>query len=266
MRSVHLGYPRIAPRHFDLVVPTPEYPIPDAPNVLRVPFALSPLQVAEPDRSDLAELAGFAHPRRLFVLGGPTLYWQLPVLDMIAALDRLLKRSASDGGSVWVVGSPRTPDDLISAVRERLAAASVPTLMAPSEGSPSYRALLEAADEIYVTADSVAMVADTVNTGKRVGIVPIARSRLGRLTMAVMDKLRPGKRLFPRDLRFFWAALRQQGLGGTLEEPRASDPPDYIAMVADRVRQLLEQPPRLATGDHDSGRPASASPVARGLA
>ena len=32
MRAVHLGYPRISPRHFDLVVPTPEYPVPDAPK------------------------------------------------------------------------------------------------------------------------------------------------------------------------------------------------------------------------------------------
>src|SRR6478735_1000695 len=30
-RSVHLGFPRISPRYFDLVVPTPEYPVPDAP-------------------------------------------------------------------------------------------------------------------------------------------------------------------------------------------------------------------------------------------
>ena len=33
MRAVHLGYPRISPKHFDLVVPTPEYPVPDAPGL-----------------------------------------------------------------------------------------------------------------------------------------------------------------------------------------------------------------------------------------
>src|SRR5690348_3951784 len=46
-RCVHLGFPRISPRHFDLVVPTPEYPVPDAQNVLRVPFALTPHALRE---------------------------------------------------------------------------------------------------------------------------------------------------------------------------------------------------------------------------
>jgi hypothetical protein len=57
--------------------------------------------------------------------------------------------------------------------------------------------------------------------------------------MAVMDRLRPGKRLYPRDLRFFWRALDEAGLGGTLQAPKASSPPDYAALVAERVRRLL---------------------------
>src|SRR5438067_3845378 len=51
-RTVHLGYPRISPKHFDLVVPTPEYPVPDAPNVLRIPFALTPHGSRAIDQSD----------------------------------------------------------------------------------------------------------------------------------------------------------------------------------------------------------------------
>ncbi len=51
-RSVHLGFPRISPRHFDLVVPTPEYPVPDAANVMRIPFALSPHAARRVEQSD----------------------------------------------------------------------------------------------------------------------------------------------------------------------------------------------------------------------
>ena len=83
------------------------------------------------------------------------------------------------------------------------------------------------------------MVADAVTTGKPVGLIPIAKSGLGRVVMGSMDLLRPGKCLYPRDLRFFWAVLRREGFGGTLEEPRASSPPDYSAEVAGRVRRLL---------------------------
>ncbi len=255
MRAVHLGYPRIAPAHFDLVVPTPEYPVPDAPNVLRVPFALSPL-AAKP-RSDPAELELLRQlpgPRRLFVLGGPTLYWELPQEEMLGALERLLAIAAERGGSVLAIGSPRTPANLLDAVERRLHRADVPTFMAPREGKPSYPSMVEAADEIYVTADSVAMVADAVNTRKPVGIIPIGKSALGRVAIGLADRLRPGKRLFPRDLRYFWGSLGDHGFLGTIDEPRASNPPDFTELVAKRVRQLLELPPRPARARRDTAR------------
>ena len=126
--------------------------------------------------------------------------------------------------------------------------------MAPREGTPSYRAMVEAADELYVTADSVAMIADAVNSGKPVGIVPIAKSSWGKAVMTIADRLRPGKRLRPRDLRFFWASLQQHGFGGTIEAPRASLPSDFTADIAARVRQLLKLPPGPARADRDSAR------------
>ena len=254
MRAVHLGYPRISPKHFDLVVPTPEYPIADAPNVVRIPFALSPHGARAVERADRDLLAGYARPRRLLLIGGPTLYWDLPDPDVVAAAQDLLRSAKSDGGSVLAVASPRTPPDLASAVASALDQAPVHSLLAPTEGPPSYAALVDAADEIYVTADSVAMVADAVMTGKPVGIIPISSSSLGKSVMATMDRIRPGKRLFPRDLRFFWASLAEHGFGGTLDEPRASDPPDFTAMIADRVRRLLEQPLGPAKAGRESDR------------
>ena len=249
---VHLGYPRISPAHFDLVVPTPEYPVPNAPNVMRIPFALSPHSVSgirpDPLRQD------FAAPRRLFVVGGPTLYWDLPTGQMLSALKTLLGAASSEGGSVLVVGSPRTPEVLLHAIQRELEFTAVPSLLAPTGGPPSYASLINVADSIYVTADSVAMVADAVMTGKPVGIVPIEKSAFGKIATGLMDRLRPGKRLFPRDLRFFWAALDECGFGGTISAPRASNPPDYASIVAERVRQLLEQRPLLAKGDRDNGR------------
>ena len=254
MRSVHLGYPRISPRYFDLVVPTPEYPVPDAPNVIRVPFALSPHIAREVGATDRRLLDVYPNPRRLLLIGGPTLYWELPPRRIMRAVGRLLKRTAWDGGSILAVGSPRSPVDLLAAIQDMLEASPVPSLLAPMEGPPSYPALIEAADEIYVTADSVAMIADAVNTGKPVGIVPIGKSRLGRVTMAIADRLRPGKRLFPRDLRFFWESLGQHGFGGTIDAPVASRPADFTAEIAELVRRLLNQPPGRARADRDSAR------------
>ncbi|HEV8408783.1 MAG TPA: ELM1/GtrOC1 family putative glycosyltransferase, partial [Sphingomicrobium sp.] len=90
MRAVHLGYPRISPANFDLVVPTPEYPIPDASNVFRIPFALSPHRAREIEQSDCDLLAAYPRPRRLLLIGGPTLYWQLPLDEMVRATRRLI--------------------------------------------------------------------------------------------------------------------------------------------------------------------------------
>ena len=254
MRAVHLGYPRISPAHFDLVVPTPEYPVPEASNVVRIPFALSPLPAKRADPLETGFLERFPQPRRLFLLGGPTLYWELPPQEMLGALSRLLEISAENGGSVLAIGSPRTPAGLLDAVQETLDRAAVPTFMAPREGTPSYRSMIEEADEIYVTADSVAMVADAVNTQKPVGIIPIGKSPLGRAVIGLADRLRPNKRLYPRDLRFFWASLNDHGFGGTIDEPRASNPPDFTQLIAERVRRLLKLPPAPAKARRDSAR------------
>ncbi len=253
MRSVHLGFPRMSPRHFDLVVPTPEYPVPDAPSVLRIPFALTPHGARTIEHSDRSLLGAYPQPRRLLLVGGPTLYWQLPVDRMVAAVRYLLTVALSKGGSILAVGSPRTPVELLSQIRETLEASSVPFLFEPGDGPPAYPALIDAADEIFVTADSVAMVADAVTTGKPVGLVPIAKTGLGEFVMSVMDRVRPGQRLYPRDLRFFWAALEKEGFAGTLERPKACNPPDYAHLIAERVRRLLESPPQ-ATAGRDSGR------------
>jgi hypothetical protein len=254
MRSVHLGYPRISPAHFDLVVPTPEYPVPDAPNVVRIPFALSPHGVRDVDQADRDLLNAYPQPRRLLLIGGPTLYWELPVSRMVRAVKRLLRLAGWEEGSLVVVGSPRSPPELLTAIKATLESSSVPFLFAPIEGPPAYPALIEAADQIFVTADSVAMVADAVNTRKPVGIVPISPSRLGRAVMSVGDLLRPDQRLYPRDLRFFWASLREHGFVGTIDMPVASDPPEFTAEIAGRVRQLLGLPPEPAKAGPDGAR------------
>jgi uncharacterized protein len=264
MRAVHLGYPRISPRYFDLVVPTPEYPVPDAPNVVRVPFALSPHHAREVAKADRDLLERYPHPRRLLLIGGPTLYWNLPEGRVVRAVGRLLRTAAWDGGSVIAVGSPRTPPELLEAVRNEFEASSARSLLVPLEGPPAYAALIQAADEIHVTADSVAMVADAVMTGKPVGIVRISKSALGKAVMGVADRLRPERRIFPRDLRFFWESLAEHGFGGTIDVPQASNPPDFTAQIAKRVRRLLEQPSGPARAGPGNARSAPPNPASHG--
>src|SRR5690348_13302616 len=137
MRAVHLGFPRIHPGHFDLVVTTPEYPVPDAPNVVRIPFALTPHRARAVEQSDRDLLEAYPRPRRLLLIGGPTLYWQLPADGLTAAVKQLLKTAEANGGSIFAVGSPRTPVDVLTAVRRTLETSSAPFLFEPGDGPPA---------------------------------------------------------------------------------------------------------------------------------
>ena len=228
-RSVHIGYPRIPPDRFDLVVATPEYPVPDSEKVMRIPFALTRTVPVEPFTAP-------PEPRRLLILGGPTLYWRFDRGALVDAVKRLIDAAVDDGGSLIVVASPRTPSNIFTDVERRLRDAKIPTLAVPVGGVPSYAALLAGADQLFVTADSVAMVSDAIATGKPVGILPIAPTALGSAYSAM---LRSGIRMRPRDLRFFWKALAEEKLVGTVDQPRTGSIPDLNARVVPRVKTLL---------------------------
>jgi mitochondrial fission protein ELM1 len=236
-RAVHVGYPRISPSYFDLVVATPQYPIPDHPRLLRIPFALT--RGRNGDLPDDGFLAAYPSPRRLLILGGPTIHWRLVQSEVVQVLNSLIDAADRQGGSVLVVGSPRTPPLMLAKVKALLGKARVPATLVPTEGRPSYGALLASADSLFVTADSVSMVSDAIATGKPVGLMPVRPSLSGRLAMAILDRLRPGRRAFPHDLRYFWERLSNDRLIGTITEPRRADATDVKHAVVERVKAVL---------------------------
>jgi mitochondrial fission protein ELM1 len=239
-RAIHVGFPRVSPGCFDLVIATPQYPVPDHPNLLRVPYALTRAAIAAVDRADQAQMATLPAPRRLLTVGGPTLFWEIDELALAHTLAGLIEVAREEGGSVLVTTSPRTPARIRSAIAKTLAAADAPVLLTGPGRSPAYAELVAAADSIRVTADSVAMVSDAVWTGKPIALVPLRKSALGRTVMAIMDRLRPGRRLYPRDLRFFWQALAEIGVTQRLGRPRTA-PEEQMRVVLERVRPILEE-------------------------
>ncbi|QIL02676.1 nucleoside-diphosphate sugar epimerase [Sphingomonas sinipercae] len=213
LQSVHIGNPRVSPRHFGLVVTTPQYPVPDGPNVLRLPISLSP-------PAKLAKARG-KRPTRLLALGGPTAFWRLDEEALAQAVRTLSAAATKDGGRLVISASPRTPP----ALSKQLQATTTP-----------FADLLAEADEVFVTADSVAMISEAIATGKPVGIIPVRPTAAGRIALAVADAL--GRPAFPRDLRRFWAGIDRLGLAGTVEAPRRGDVPDVLAQAVARVKSL----------------------------
>lgn len=236
-RSIHVGFPRVSPAKFDLVIATAQYPIPDQANVLAIPYALTRAATGMAGPQTKA-LAGLPAPRRLLIVGGPTLFWRIDQPALLRVLDEMLDQASAEGGSVLVTTSPRTPLALRQALAGKLGASAVPSLLAAPGQDPNYQSLLRTADSIHVTADSVSMSSDAIWTGKPVALVPIVKSPLGRMVMALNDRVRPGRRLYPQDLRFFWRALAEIGIGERLALPRTSTDQE-MRRVLDRVEPII---------------------------
>jgi hypothetical protein len=237
-RSIHVGFPRVSPGRFDLVIATPQYPIADHPNLLRTSYALTRAATAAPDPDDKRKIDALPAPYHLLMVGGPTLFWIMDERVLIEALDGMLGTAAEEHGSVLVTTSPRTPASVRDSIVWKLTASGVPSLLAQPGHAPAYASLLEAADTIRVTADSVAMVSDGIWTGKPVALVPVRKSLLGRIVIGMIDRIRRGQRLYPQDLRFFWHALSDIGIGERLARPRTSTE-QQMRRVLERVQAVV---------------------------
>ena len=238
-RSIHVGFPRVSPRHFDLVIATPQYPIADHPNLLRVTYALTRAATSVADAADGPQLARLRHPRALLLVGGPSLYWRVDGARTIAAVAAMLDEARRQAGSVMVTTSPRTPRDLRDKIALLLKASDVPTVLTGPGERPSYASLLDAADSIRITADSVSMVSDAIWTGKPVALVAVGKSLLGWLVCGVMTQLHSGRPLYPQDLRSFWQALEHMGVTEHLATPAVSTD-DELRTVIGRARHVVE--------------------------
>lgn len=215
-KLVHLGHPRADPSLFDLVITTPQYGVPDAPNVVRLPLPVTRSDKVAAEPQEQAWLERLPRPHRLLIVGGNSMWWRLRPRRLIEAFDQLAQRSRTDGGSVLVVGSPRTAARVMKALAN---AARITANAAVASGTPRYDVLLDDADELYVTADSASMIAEAVATGKPVGIVPIENSLSGRAIYALTRAF--GWPVPMRDLTRLWETVTAARLAGTVSRPLA---------------------------------------------
>lgn len=236
-KLVQLGNPRIHPRNFDLVITTPQYGIENHPNVVRLPLAMGSPHPPSPMTDDeITFFAGLERPHRLLVVGGPNKHWFVSADDAAKAARSLIRRCTKRGGTLIAVGSPRTQVEVIEAVKTAI---SNPRDRFVSGPTPSYRALLEDADEIHVTADSVSMLSEAVFTGKPVGMIPVRLSPRGVIGHALNDA---GLTKPPRpNLRAVWASLKANKLVGTLDSPRAGEAQNPVSKAVGAILDLLNR-------------------------
>ncbi len=230
-RLVRLGHPRAPNRLFDLVITTRQYPVPSGSNVLTLPLAMNRFRTApEPTPEERAWLDARPRPHLLLSLGGTAPMWRLDIPALREAAGKLAQRAAETGGTLIVVGSPRTPTDAYDVVREAATMRNVAIV----DKEVRYPVPLADGDEHFVTADSVSMISEAVVTGKPVGPIPVGPDARGRRRLGPdPDKTRI------RDPRRFWAGVQAQRLVGTVDEPRRGHFEEPVATAVAAVRRTL---------------------------
>lgn len=227
---VRLGHPRAPSNWFDLVLTTPQYPVPEAPGVVTLPLALNRFRdPPAPTHDEQTLLDSLPRPHVLLSLGGTAPMWRLDLEQLDGALAKMLRSTKREGGTLLVAPSPRTPVDAINRVSEAIANAPNARFLGPDV---RYPVAVADADEHVVTADSVSMISEAIVTGKPVGLIPVRRDLRGRLRLGGDPE---GNAL--RDPRRFWRHVEALGLAGTVDAPRKGHVPDPLAIAVAEVRR-----------------------------
>jgi mitochondrial fission protein ELM1 len=271
--QVFLGRPWGKPASYDLIVTTPQYWVPQAPNVMTIELPLHPERSADIARQAALWAPRLSHlpkPHVAVLLGGSI---SLYTLDSRAAKRLALEAGAlvaPMGGSLLICGSYRTPRNALKAMGESLA---VPSYIFDWHQGPAqnpYLAFLGLADRLIVTGDSMTMLAEACATGKPVHIFDLGegryamrdapprskvvvrhpwlasalRARAKSIQVKVINAVLPLR--FRRDTRPIHRKLVQTGRAAWLgDAPSAPRPTvlhpgsDDIASIAARIRRDL---------------------------
>lgn len=234
VRTVHIQDPKVAARHFDIVV-VPAHDRLRGPNVLVSRGALhhvTPALLAAARERFAGRLQALPRPRIAALVGGPNRYFGMPADWLGRLAQELADTAAGLGGSLMLSISRRTPPDAAARLRQRVAA--VPHDLWLGEGENPYLAYLAMADAILVTGDSASMVSEACATGAPVFVAPPPTRRAG----AGMP---------PRFAAFYEAMARAGAArpwpGGLTALPARGLGFDDTAEIAATIRRRLHLPP-----------------------
>ena len=271
VRLVHLGRPWSRLQHFDLIVTTPQYRLPQRPNILQNPAPLH--RVTARRLREEAELWAprFAHLPRPWIavlIGGGV----APYVFDHGTAERLARGAsglaAAGGGSALISTSPRTPALTVPALCAQLTVPSHVFRWAREQSENPFYGMLALADEIIVTGDSMSMLTEACATGKPVHIFDLGEGQhTMRSTFATSKPFRQHrrsvavrlqtlahrliKRLTPprlsREIGVIHSYFVDAGAAVWLGEPfptgGASADVDGVARAVERIRALFDPAP-----------------------
>ena len=206
-RYLHLGRPWAALDSFDLVVTTPQYRVPDRDNVVNNELTLHAVDAerlrAEGERWS-STFASLPRPLVTVNVGGDS----GPYTLRRKAAARLA-RGASElvrarGGSLLVSTSSRTHPCVVDVIEDTVDVPCHIYRWRPNDGDNPYLGMLALADELVVTADSIAMLSEACATGKPVYMFDLGGMRPG---VSTDRDFRWGGVFYGILMRWFWKRL-----------------------------------------------------------
>jgi uncharacterized protein len=252
-RLVHLLHTQAPLHHFDLVVTTPQYRLPERSNVLHnlLPLNAAPPEVLQSSAAQWrARLQHLPRPWIAVFVGGNSLNYRLDT-STARQLGGFASCTAREtGGSLLISSSPRTPPDAADAL---LAAVECPAFVykwQPSnKNENAYPAYLALADRFIVTADSASMLAEACSTGRPVQLFDwTPRRQPKRLLRAFPGSQRLKEALIywgiikpKRDFKALHRELMKRGLLCSPGQKESLQPakPDDLARTVNRIRRLM---------------------------
>ncbi len=207
-RYVHVGKPWGPLDSFDLVITTPQYRVPDHPNVLNNTLTLHSVDAARLSRAREEWRDTFADlpaPYFAVIVGGDSGPFTLGPQAAVRLGREASQLAQSRGGSLLVTTSSRTRPEAVDALRDSLSAPNFFYRWRPGDDANPYLGILAWADRLIVTGDSIAMLSEACATGKPVNMFDLGGMREGSEVPRRDSRL--GGALYALLMRWFWQPL-----------------------------------------------------------
>jgi uncharacterized protein len=166
---------------YDLLVATPQFPIPPLPNVIQAAFP----PMLKVNRVNLVRgqgsiapgsLAPLPKPWFLILLGGEVKQYRPSGPALKKAAQTIQDAADCAGGSVVISTSRRTPETMLSATIDGLTRTPyVYRWSTPSAAENPYAQLLKESAAAFVTADSISMIMDASNCGTPTFVIELPK-------------------------------------------------------------------------------------------
>ncbi len=207
-RYVHVGRPWGSLDSFDLVVTTPQYRVPEHPNVLNNVLTLhsvTPERLEQSRQQWEDTFARLPRPRFAVVVGGDSGPFTLGPRAGARLGREASQLAAAQGGSLLVTTSARTAEAATEALESSITAPNYLYRWQRDDPANPYMGILAWADRLIVTGDSIAMLSEACATGK-----PVRMFDLGGMRHHADETARDfrlGGALYGFMLRWLWKPL-----------------------------------------------------------